>query len=555
MASIGDLVANLTVNSSGWSRGLSSAASEVKGFASRAGSLLGSPAAAFRGVGAAALYAASSVAAMIDSLKEAAVIGSSIAAGGAIVALTSAIKSLAETADTAARTSLSGRFLQRLGYAADQAGVDNDTLTKSLSKMTLVMGEAKNGNEAARKAFDRLGLSVTDLQDLSPEQQFSRIANALGGVTDTAQRASAAVDIFGKSGAELGPLFQQGAGGIVGVMEQAASLGIGLSDEDIAKAAAADDAMQRMGATIAAVAQSIAAKLSPVWEGFANTVTTVSAVVGAVLNSMATGLDGVATFAASAFEEIASLAVTAISILEFAFTNWAEIAALAFTTAHLKMLEFTGSISHFFSQVIPGYLSWFGNNWRDVFYTAFDFVSTGFINLGENIRNAWSAILAFITGDSDSLALVWKPLTDGFVSTVKELPDIPERAISDIESQLVKETDNLGKNLGNSLTGTIEKNLAMLPKIQSALKMESPTAAALEPVDVTNTGAEQKSTKTLAGAMERGSADAYSAIVQAMTRGPDKVQQDQLAELKKLNANIKKTGIAQASPAVVESLV
>jgi hypothetical protein len=532
MASIGDLVANLTVNSAGWSRGLKTAKSETGGFVSSVGSLLSSP------VG-----------------KLAALAAGAVSVGAAFYGVTQSIGRTAGVADQAARTGLSGEFLQRLGYAADQAGVDSETLTKSLSKMTLVVGEATSGNKAAQSAFSKLGLSVSDLADLSPEEQFASISDALGGIPDTAKRAAAAVDIFGKSGAELGPLFEQGSGGIAAAMGQAATLGIGLSDDDIQAAAAADDAMSRLSATVTAVIDKVSAKLAPAWTMAADAVTSVMPALSSLLDAYGEALGFVADYAAVAWDYFSKGVVTALAVAEFAFKNWQGIGEYAVNSVLLGIVKMIGVTSHFFTQGLPGYLSWFGDNWRDVFYTAFDFVSTGILNLADNVSNAWNAIIAYITGDSDSLALVWKPLTDGFVSTVKELPDIPERAISDLEQQLGKETANLGKNLGNSLTGTIEKNLAMLPKIQSALKMEAPTAAAVEPVDTGGAAGAQES-KTLAGAMNRGSAEAYSAIVHAMSRGQqNKIQQDQLTELKRLNANIKGTGIAKAErPLMVEAI-
>lgn len=532
MASIGDLVANLTVNSSGWSRGLKSAKSETGSFVSSVGSMLSSP------VG-----------------KLAAMAAGAISVGAAFYGVAQSLGRIAGVADQAAQTGLSGKFLQQLAYAADQAGVSNETLTKSLSKMTLVVGEATTGNKTAQAAFTKLGLSVSDLASMSPEEQFARISDALGGVSDTAQRAAVAVDIFGKSGAEMGPLFAQGAAGIAASIDQASKLGIGLSDEDIEAAGAADDAMQRLSATVTALVDKVSTKLAPAWTMAFNAIISVMPALSSFLDAYSEAVSFVADYSQLAWDYFAKGVVTALAVAEFSFKNWQGIGEYAVKMVQLSVVAMAGEISHFFTQGLPGYLSWFGDNWRDVFFTAFDFVSTGFINLGENIRNAWSAILDYITGDADSLSLVWKPLTDGFVSTIKELPDIPERAISDLESQLVKETDNLGKNLGNSLSGTIEKNLKMLPEMQAALKMEAPTAAALEPVDVTAAGTDSKSQKTLAGAMERGSADAYSAIVQAMTRGPDKVQQDQLAVLRQINSNIARTGTGGDRPALVESLV
>ena len=77
-----------------------------------------------------------------------------------------------------------------------------------------------------------------DLKNLSPEQQFQTLANALAGVENASEKAALAQKVFGKAGTELLPLFAEGEAGMAALREQAQSLGIVMSTEAAAGAAA-----------------------------------------------------------------------------------------------------------------------------------------------------------------------------------------------------------------------------------------------------------------------------------------------------------------------------
>lgn len=261
MAGIGDLVVRLGVNANPFKSGLSGARGMLSSFA-------GSVKSAMVPVGALAA-----------------------SAGAAFWAVSERIGGLAEVADRAAQTGLSGKFLQQLEYAADQSGVSAETLTGGIKKLTIAIGNAGKGSKPAIEAFASLGLSAKELGQLSPEQQFKSVANAISKIPDAAGRASASVAIFGKSGVDMTGLFSDGLEGLNGLMAEAESLGIGVSDDDLAKAAAADDAIQKIKMSMGAMFDKAAVAFAPMITNAANFVIRLGDVGGTFQSVLQTGVD------------------------------------------------------------------------------------------------------------------------------------------------------------------------------------------------------------------------------------------------------------------------
>ena len=83
------------------------------------------------------------------------------------------------------------------------------------------------GSSRRRIRWTLLGISVSDLQGISPEQQFQLFANALADVDDASTRAALAQDVFGRAGTELLPLFTQGEQGMAGLTGAGGAVGRG----------------------------------------------------------------------------------------------------------------------------------------------------------------------------------------------------------------------------------------------------------------------------------------------------------------------------------------
>jgi hypothetical protein len=109
--------------------------------------------------------------------------------------------------DLADRTGIAVDKVLLLERAFQNAGVGADALGPIINKMQKAIVDAGDGTSKAAFAFADLGLSLSQLKGLSPEDQLKTIGKAIAGIPDPAQRAATAMEIFGKSGGALNQVF------------------------------------------------------------------------------------------------------------------------------------------------------------------------------------------------------------------------------------------------------------------------------------------------------------------------------------------------------------
>ena len=138
------------------------------------------------------------------------------------------------------RTGESAKTLSALAYAGDQAGVSIGSIENAMKRAQRNMADAAQGTGEATKAFKELNIQVTNADGslISGYELMLRFTEATAGMTDSSKKAALAMEIFGRSGTDLLPLFAEGADGIRKLRDEAEELGIVISDED---AKAADD--------------------------------------------------------------------------------------------------------------------------------------------------------------------------------------------------------------------------------------------------------------------------------------------------------------------------
>ena len=110
------------------------------------------------------------------------------------------------------RYSLSTEELQKYGAAADLVDVSVETIAKSHLKLEKSMASASKGTGSQAEAFEKLGVSVTDadgnLRD--GDTVWQETIAALGTMSNETERDALAMQIMGKSAAELNPLIEDG---------------------------------------------------------------------------------------------------------------------------------------------------------------------------------------------------------------------------------------------------------------------------------------------------------------------------------------------------------
>ena len=165
--------------------------------------------------------------------------------------------------DLSIRTGIALKPLQGFKLAAKLAGVDAEGFAIAVTRMAVNIGKAEPG-DAFSKSLAAIGVSVTDLQGMNPEAQFSAISKAIQNIPTAAGQAAASVEIFGRSGATLSPLFQKGAASLEDLTARAERLGIILQGDQVANIAAMNDGFDLVSATVDGIIGQILGDLSPV---------------------------------------------------------------------------------------------------------------------------------------------------------------------------------------------------------------------------------------------------------------------------------------------------
>jgi hypothetical protein len=153
-----------------------------------------------------------------NSLKGAvAGFGAAIAGSALVAGLSAVVKKSIDAGDELfnlqAKTGVAANTLIGIGNAAKLADVDIGTLGKGLTKLNVNLVKAAEGNEDLARKFQALGVNVKDANDqvVPADKALKQIADRFADMPDGAQKAAAAVALFGKSGADLIPLLNEGA--------------------------------------------------------------------------------------------------------------------------------------------------------------------------------------------------------------------------------------------------------------------------------------------------------------------------------------------------------
>lgn len=169
-----------------------------------------------------------------------------------------------EIFDASEKTGLSAETLSSFKLAADQSSSSLEQVTAGVTKFSKTVGEAALGSEEATAKLKRLGIepqaAMKDL-DGALGDVFKRIAALPPGVT----QSKAAMDAFGKSGADLLPFIKSFNGDLPALIAKCKELGIVLTDKDARAADEFGDQMDTLTAQLKMVGVTFGQELMPVF--------------------------------------------------------------------------------------------------------------------------------------------------------------------------------------------------------------------------------------------------------------------------------------------------
>lgn len=139
-----------------------------------------------------------------------------------------AVSFAGDLADLSSKTGMGVEALQQFKYAGEQVGVSLETITGATTKM---QKQIAGGGDSAVAAVRSMGLSFKDFANLKPEEQLQAVAKHAESIKNPLELNAFAMDMFGKSGAEMIPLLTSGLSDLT---EKATSLGIVMDEKTVA---------------------------------------------------------------------------------------------------------------------------------------------------------------------------------------------------------------------------------------------------------------------------------------------------------------------------------
>lgn len=282
--------------------------------------------------------------------------------GLAATAVKGAINDMDELSKTAQKVGMPTDQVSALAYAAGLSDVSIEGLTTGLVKLTKNMSDTAQGTGEAQKGFAALGIDVKNADGSlkSSGQVLSEVAGKFAGYKDGAEKTALAVNLFGKSGAELIPLLNSGSDGIDQMTKEAKQFGIVIGTETGQQAEAFNDNLTRLSTMFKGIWTQVASQLLPVMLSLENrfldgaksasTFSTITSVVVTGLKLVAT----IGTVVVGAFKTVGeALGGVAAAIVQFVTGDFSG----AWNTAKDLSLDVVGNIK--------GTVGTLGDIWSD----------------------------------------------------------------------------------------------------------------------------------------------------------------------------------------------
>ena len=239
-----DLVAKLTLDTSEYEKGLDDAGNTANDLKNKWGT------------------ATSQISSGLKSVGTGAGILTALGAG-AFKAADGVSKNLDNIDKMSQKLGLSTDAYQEWDYVMKISGTSIDNMAMGLKTLTNKFDDARNGSDSAVEMFNKLGLSMEDISDLSREDLFSQVIYAFQGMEDSAERAALANDLLGRSGQELAPLFNTSAEETKDLIAQVRDLGGVMSEDAVKQGANFQDSLTSLQTAFSGASATLFEKLIP----------------------------------------------------------------------------------------------------------------------------------------------------------------------------------------------------------------------------------------------------------------------------------------------------
>lgn len=183
----------------------------------------------------------------------------SVVSAGVALAIRGQLNAADQLGKSAQQLGLPVEQLSQLQHAAKLSGVSMSSLETGLRRLSQNMAQDAD-------KFSELGISVRDAAgEMRPTADvMADVANVLAEMPDGAEKTALAMDLMGRSGAEMIPLLNGGADALRDMMAEADALGLTITSETAEAAAQFNDNLARLSGLVQGVVRIMAAEFAPV---------------------------------------------------------------------------------------------------------------------------------------------------------------------------------------------------------------------------------------------------------------------------------------------------
>lgn len=134
------------------------------------------------------------------------IFGVTLGAGALVGFAKQAFDAADKIGDLALKMGVSTDAAQRFQFAARQSGADIENVSQAIVTMNRNLAD---GDKSTVAALDAASLKFSDIRGQKPEEAFRSIADAIARIPDPMLQSKVAMELFGKSGAELLPMIRE----------------------------------------------------------------------------------------------------------------------------------------------------------------------------------------------------------------------------------------------------------------------------------------------------------------------------------------------------------
>jgi hypothetical protein len=204
--------------------------------------------------------------------KRVALYGSALTAAGTIgtaIFVRRQMEALDVLGKVAGKLGIAAGKLAQWHLVARVAGVQIKQFNMALQRMLRRVQEAAAGTGEAQQAIRDLGLDAKELGKLEPSRLLLKFMDALRGRTD---RLRMAFKLFDSEGVVMLQIFDQGRERIKALMDYAKRAGVVLSDFDISRIQAANDAVLLLRTAMTGLVNQLTVSVQPIVQSLSSTI-------------------------------------------------------------------------------------------------------------------------------------------------------------------------------------------------------------------------------------------------------------------------------------------